>query len=358
MARWNKSLGLTLVALTGWMLSGHPVAAEPTDQPPYQVAQNVPGLDTLGQGSGTLGGEDEKSSAFDDSEVGKKRLKKANTISKKILHSTSGDLGEDALTLVPFSLYFKAGYVGEEMDPIGAVLGSRSPRSKGGMISKDAMSILDIVYIDIGQEDDIEVGDRLIVYSQDKEVRHPLKKFLFTFDREVDLLDNDYEGEFYYNAFAFRTDIAGNQIKVKGVIRILETSTITSKAVVEQSFNAIKEDDLLVPFPDQRPPMIAANYIPPKKDINGYIISSRGNTLMFTMNDVVYLDQGEADGVDQGDRFEVYAYPLTIDEDEEDINPHVIGEIAVLSVQEDTSTGVVLMAIEPLFPGQKIRSKR
>ncbi|MCH7651730.1 MAG: hypothetical protein IIA63_11310 [Nitrospinae bacterium] len=357
MARWNKSLGLTIVVLTGWMLSGHPVAAEPTDQPRYQVAQNVPGLDTLGQGSGTLGGEDEKS-AFELSEEGKLRFQKAGTVAKKKLRSTTGDVGEDATSLVPYSKYFTAGYVGEEMDPVGAVLGSRNPRALGGMISKDALSILDILYIDIGQEDDVEVGDRLIVYSQENEVRHPLKKFLFTFEREVDLLDNDYLGEFYSNAFAFRADVAGNQIEVKGVIRVIETASITSRAIVEQSFHPIQVDDLLVPYPNRRPPMIAFNYIPPKKDINGYILSNRGNNLMFTLNDVVYLDKGETDGVDQGDRFEVYAYPLTIDEDEEDINPQVIGEIAIISIQEDTSTGVVMSASEPLFPGLKVRSKR
>ncbi len=357
MARWNKSLGLTLVVLTGWMLSGHPVAAEPTDQPLYQVAQNVPGLDTLGQDSGTLGGEDEES-AFEFSEEGKIRLGRKSDVVKKKLLSTAGDLGDDAITLVPYSKYFTAGYVGEEMDPVGSVLGPRSTRGMGGMISKDAMSILDIIYIDIGQEDDVEVGDRLIVYSQENEVRHPLKTFLFTFDREVDLMDNDYQGEFYSNRFAFRTDIVGNQIEVKGVIRVIETASITSKAVVEQSFHPIMVDDLLVAFPSRRPPMIAFNYIPPKKDINGYILSSRGNTLMFTLNDVVYLDKGEADGVDQGDRFEVYAYPLTIDEDEEDINPQVIGEIAIISIQEDTSTGVIMNASEPLFPGLKVRSKR
>ncbi len=357
MARWNKSLGLTLVALTGWMLSGHPVTAEPTDQPRFQVAQNVPGLDTLDQGSGTLGGKDEKSS-FEDSEEGKKQFKKAGTVSKKKVLSTTGDLGDDAITLVPYSKYFTAGYVGEEMDPVGSVLGTRSPRALGGMISKDAMSILDIIYIDIGQEDDVEVGDRLIVYSQDNEVRHPLKTFSFTFDQEVDLMDNDYQGKYYSNAFAFRTDIAGNQIEVKGVIRVIETASITSKTIIEQSFNPIRVDDLLVPFPDRRPPLIAFNFIPPKKDINGYILSNRGNNLMFTLNDVVYLDKGEADGVDQGDRFEVYAYPLTIDEDEEDINPQVIGEIAIISIQEDTSTGVIMNASEPLFPGLKVRSKR
>ena len=75
--------------------------------------------------------------------------------------------------------------------------------------------------------------------------------------------------------------------------------------------------------------MIALNYVPPKKDLQGYIISNRGNNLMFTMNDVVFLDQGEEDGVDVGDRFEIYAYPLTIDEDEDDINPEIIGEITL-----------------------------
>ena len=104
--------------------------------------------------------------------------------------------------------------------------------------------------------------------------------------------------------------------------------------------------------------MIAMNYVSPKKDIKGYIISNRGNNLMFTMNDVVFLDQGEEDGVDLGDRFEIYAYPLTIDEDEDDINPEVIGEITIISIQEDTSTGVILNAVEPIFPGHKVRSKR
>ncbi|MEE8270056.1 MAG: hypothetical protein V3R23_08555, partial [Nitrospinaceae bacterium] len=222
---------------------------------------------------------------------------------------------------------------------------------------QDAMTVMDILYIDIGQEDDVEVGDRFIVYSQYHEVRHPLKTFFITFEREIDLLDDEYKGEFYHNTFSFRHDIVGDQIKVKGVIKVIETASITSRAVIEQAFNPISVDDLIVPFPKRLPPMIAINYVPPKKDIQGHIISNRGNNLMFTMNEVVYLDQGEEDGVDLGDRFEIYAYPLTIDEDEDDINPEIIGEIAVISIQEDTSTGVILNATEPIFPGHKIRSK-
>jgi hypothetical protein len=218
--------------------------------------------------------------------------------------------------------------------------------------------MMDVVYIDIGQEDEVKVGDRFIIYSQFQDVRHPLQTFSITFEREIDVIDDEYKGEFYHNMFAFRHDIVGNQIFVKGVIRVVETASVTSRAVVEQAFNPIQVDDLIVPFPERRPPMIAVNYVPPKKDLKGFIISNRGNNLMFTMNDVVYIDQGEEEGVGLGDRLQIYAYPLTIDEDEEDINPEVIGEIAIISIQENTSTGVILNATEPIIPGHKIRSKQ
>ena len=357
MARWNTVLGYTLLALTGLILSGNSVFAESSDRQIYQVAQNVPGMDTLDSGKGTLGGEEEKP-AVEISEEGKKRFEKTRNIKAKEVLSTTGDLGDDARTLVPYSKYFAAGYVGEEMDPVGGVLGNRAARSYGGMISHDAMTLIDVLYIDIGQEDDVEVGDRFIVYSQYHDVRHPLQTFFITFEREIDLMDGEYKGMYYHDLFGIRHDIVGSQIKVKGVIRVIETASITSRAVVEQAFNPINVDDLIVPFPERRPPMIALNYVPPKKDIQGYILGSRDNNLMFTMNAVVFLDQGEEDGVDVGDRFEIYAYPLTIDEDEDDINPEVIGEIAVISLQEDTATGVILNATEPIIPGHKIRSKR
>ena len=355
MARWNAVPGYILMILAGMMLSGNPIFAESPDR--YQVAQNVPELDTMDQGKGVLGGEEDKP-AVQFSEEGMKRFEKSKKVKAKELISTTGPLGEDSKTLIPYTKYFSAGFVGEEMDPVGGVLGNRAARSRGGLISHDAMTVMDVLYIDIGQEDDVEVGDRFIVYSQYEDVRHPLQTFSITFEREIDLLDGEYRGVYYHDMFAPRRDIVGNQILVKGVIRVIETASITSRAVVERAFNPIKVDDLIVPYPDRRPPMIALNYVPPKKDLQGYIISSRGNTLMFTMNDVVFLDQGEEDGVDLGDRFEIYAYPMTIDEDEDDINPEVIGEIAVISIQEDTSTGVILNATEPIFPGHKIRSKR
>ena len=357
MARWNTVLGFTLLALTVLMLSGNSVFAESSGKQIYQVAQNVPDLDTLDSDSGTLGGEEEKP-LVQNSEEGNKRFEKANSLKKKELLSTTGDLGDDAKTVVPYSKFFSAGYVGEEMDPVGGILGNRAARSYAGMISNDSMTTTDKLYIDIGQEDDVKVGDRFIVYSQYREVRHPLRTFAITFEREIDLLDSGYQGEFYHDTFGIRRDIVGNQILVKGVIKVIETASVTSKAVVEQAFNPINVEDLIVPFPERRPPMISMSYVPPKKDVQGYILSNRGNNLMFTTNEVVYIDQGEDNGMDVGDRLEIYAYPLTIDEDEDDINPAIIGEIAVISIQEDTSTGVILNSTEPIFPGHKVRSKR
>ncbi|NIP99741.1 MAG: hypothetical protein GWM98_04325, partial [Nitrospinaceae bacterium] len=196
------------------------------------MAQTVPGVNVMDQGKGTLGAG-EKDSAYQTSEEGKKRFQKAKSITAKKVMIT-GKVDESAAkTIVPFSKFFTAGYVGEEMDAVGEVLGIKAPRSKGGLLTRDFMTTNDRIYIDIGMDDDVQAGDRFIVFSQHEEVRHPLKKFFITFDREVDLLDGNYEGQYYSDWFSFRHDIEGNQIRIKGVIRILETSTITSKALVE-----------------------------------------------------------------------------------------------------------------------------
>ena len=356
MARWNRNLGFILCVCVGLMLAVHPVWAGSKARRVHQVAQNVPGMESM-DSSGTLGSEDEEG-LYEDSEEGKKRLERSKAVKAKKLTSTSGGLGDDADALVPYSKYFTAGYVGDEMDPVGGVIGNRSTRTFGDMVSRDALTFPDYLYIDIGQEDDVEVGDRFIVYSQYREVRHPLQTFFITFEREVDAIDGPYKEDFYWDPWSVEHDTVGNQILVKGVIRVVETASITSKAIVEKAFNQISVDDLIIPHPERQPPMVSINYVPPKKNNEGYIISNRGNNLIFTMNDVVYLDIGEEDGVDVGDRFEIYAYPLTIDEDPEDINPDIIGEVTVISVQEETATGIVLNASEPLIPGQKIRSKR
>ena len=81
MARWNMVLGYTLLALTVLMFSGNSVFAESSGKQIYQVAQNVPDLDTLDSGSGTLG-EEEKKSVIQTSEEGKRRFEKAK-VSKK-----------------------------------------------------------------------------------------------------------------------------------------------------------------------------------------------------------------------------------------------------------------------------------
>jgi hypothetical protein len=196
----------------------------------------------MDQGKGTLGGE-EKKPVISTSEEGKKRFEKAKGIKAKQVLSTTGGLGDDAKSLVPYTKFFSAGFVGEEMDPVGGVLGNRASRSYGGLISHDAMTVTDFLYIDIGQEDDVQVGDRFIVYSQYEDVRHPLQTFSITFEREIDLLDDEYLGQYYHNLFSARRDIVGSQILVKGVIKVVETASITSKAAVERAFNPIQVDD-------------------------------------------------------------------------------------------------------------------
>ena len=78
MARLNTVPGYILLALTGLILCGNPVFAEPSGKQLYQVAQNVPELDTMDQGKGVLGGEENRP-VVQFSEEGKKRFEPADS---------------------------------------------------------------------------------------------------------------------------------------------------------------------------------------------------------------------------------------------------------------------------------------
>ncbi len=120
MARRIRTLRLTVMTFAGFILAGNLVWAESPDRQIYQVAQNVPGLDTLDEGQGTLGGEEEP--VFETPEKSKDVFEKSKSIEgKKLRSTTSGPGKDDATTLIPYSQFFTAGYVGDEMDPVGGI---------------------------------------------------------------------------------------------------------------------------------------------------------------------------------------------------------------------------------------------
>jgi hypothetical protein len=67
----------------------------------------------------------------------------------------------------------------------------------------------------------------------------------------------------------------------------------------------------------------------------------------------VYLDKGNADGVEAGDRFLVYEEP-----NKRGFPRKAIGEVQVLIVKDHTSTAIVQKSTEPMGRGNAVDFKK
>ena len=254
-------------------------------------------------------------------------------------------------TWITYSAYFQTGYLGEEVTPVAVLT--------AGMKHRFVYSINDYAFAEFEEGSQPRIGDLYLVVDNHETVRHPNRLFGLADKREIDDLDGPYAGEFAYQ-IGFRKDRIGYRYKIMGIVKVLDLNSNgdVAKLRVLESYYPLEADDLLVPMPQHKPEMVKTSYVPPSKDIHGFIAADKDNTLLSAQGDEVYIDVGAAQNVEPGDRFEVYIVPITeYWFSTRELTPHVIGDLLVISVQEKTATAIVINSTEPLLPGQKIRSK-
>jgi LysM repeat protein len=177
----------------------------------------------------------------------------------------------------------------------------------------------DIVYVKVSNKENVNVGDKYLIYAPLQKVRHPKT------------------GKKY-----------GRLIRGMGILQITaKDSSDVLTARITLSFDAIDKNDLLTPY--QEPALV----YPPKgkraKDISGYILEVADHHSLNGQSDIVYLDKGSADGVEPGDRFLVYAEPA-----KKGFPRKKIGEVQVFLVKELTATAVVTKSREEMGRGNQI----
>ena len=176
----------------------------------------------------------------------------------------------------------------------------------------------DIVYVKIHSKENVNVGDKYLIYAPLEKVRHPKT------------------GKRY-----------GRLIRGQGILQITaKDSSDVLTARISLSFDAIDTSSLLTPY--QEPALI---YHPAKraKDISGYILHVADHHRINGQTDIVYLDKGSVDGVEPGDRFLVYAEP-----EKRGFPRKEIGEVLVFLVKERTATAVVSKSREEMGKGNQI----
>lgn len=192
----------------------------------------------------------------------------------------------------------------------------------GSLEEKNIFGYDDIVYVTV-KSTEATIGDKFLIYHPLGRVRHPVT------------------GRNY-----------GRLIKVLGVLQITaKGKKNVDTARITISFDASERGSMLTPY--QEPTLIYDTTQTKSKDISGYILQVMDGRSINAQTDIVYLDKGNDDGVEPGDRFLIYAKP------QKGAYPTpLLGEAQVFLVKEKTSTAVVRKSVNTIAKGDKIEFKK
>ena len=185
---------------------------------------------------------------------------------------------------------------------------------------KSVLGYDDVVYVSMRDAENIKIGDKFLIYTHSHKVRHPITGKNF-----------------------------GKLIKGLGILQITakDPAAKVLTARITLSFDAIEKGNMLTPY--QEPVPIFYPSQKKAKDISGYILEVTDRRSINAQTDVVYLDMGNSEGVEPGDRFIVYDEPS-----KRGFPKKAIGEVQVILVKEKTSTAVVKRSSEPMGKGNAV----
>jgi hypothetical protein len=191
------------------------------------------------------------------------------------------------------------------------------------------LSAGEIVFIEIDPGKTVKPGDRFAVGHVRKEVFHPGSK-----------------------------KKAGDLVVVPAQVQILSAKEDIVTAKIEKSHSILFVGDLILsPLP--APP--AAMPIRSLKNIEGSILLSAEDSRDITEREVVFIDRGRKDGVIPGDFFSIYQTGFFSKETVKNrsrLPEFKVGELVVVSVEEETSTALVTQSSQEIHIGDKVASGR
>jgi hypothetical protein len=219
-----------------------------------------------------------------------------------------------------------------EIDQVGFITPFR-PEGDGVILGEERQRKLigaaDRVYLQFQESANEKKGDLFFIFNTSNMIRHPVT------NREVGYLNT-----------------------ILGVLEITEVSADYAKAIVRSSYRAISPGDKLMPYKKRSEEI---TFEPGAEPIEGNIILSQGQTYIMGDGQIVFIDLGEAEDIKTGNRFEVFQMPEVVgpfaSEAKHILSTESIGELLVLSVEQETAAALVIHALHEFTPGERIRLK-
>lgn len=272
----------------------------------------------------------------------------------------SGVLSEDTFRegydgdIIAFKQYRAAGYVAPFSASLGSIIGRLDYWT--------ALNEGDVVYIDIGTNKGAKLGDRYSIISKDTSLLDPVDRRGFQHE-EVYKYNQPYRHDLWIASPLFLPNDVGHRVLQVGILEITQIGADKSEARVLVSTDAIYVGDSLGVFSPERPSMVSATFVPPKKNIRGHLLGYKlVSPTVDGQGEIMYLNVGLAQNVALGDRFVAYMIPQTEDVKVNggDLTPmlkHIIGEMVVVRIKQNSSSVLVLKSTRPLTPGTLVMSK-
>ncbi|NJD90290.1 MAG: LysM peptidoglycan-binding domain-containing protein [Geobacter sp.] len=199
-----------------------------------------------------------------------------------------------------------------------------------GQHNRQIFAFDDVVYTDIGNRDGGKAGNRYSVYKKHSAISHPVTN-----------------------------QILGFRVAPLGTLQLTEMAEKSSKAIITDSFLEIEPGALLLPYADRKKEV---SLKAPDRDLQGYIVETRGGQEAISAGDIAYIDLGSKQGLQPGNvlyvvrkvkveisYFSAQDYDLPVD---------VLGALVVVETGENTSTALVVKSIDTIYRGDRLEMKK
>ncbi|MFC1854033.1 LysM peptidoglycan-binding domain-containing protein, partial [candidate division CSSED10-310 bacterium] len=226
------------------------------------------------------------------------------------------------------------GYITKETEEVGSIVASENPSLQ--------LSINDIVYVNIGEDDNVKAGDIFTVFIYARKVMHPHNK-----------------------------DYLGQLVKIKGRVKILCTQKNSSTAIISKAYDSMSLKDKLKPYiPTEmqyrEDPPETTFCDPSSGELPGVIVdvSSGGeglsDSVIIAEQNVIYIDRGSNEGVAVGQYYATFARVARGIGENEDTKVYNIsnGEAIIIGVKEKTATALVTKSSSALYIGDLVDLKK
>lgn len=212
----------------------------------------------------------------------------------------------------------------KDKDGVGIIVGSKEERL---LLSKD-----DVVYISLAKGTEAKDGDKFTIFAIGAEVKHPVAE----------------------EPVGFLTDTLG----ILKVIKIEKDGTIIAK--IEKSYKEILKGARLKFY---EPPVGEVALKKSEKAIEGFIIASLEGKVGAAESDIVYIDKGKNNGLEQGNIMDIYRPTTTVkdpmsNEEEKTIifPPEELGKLVIIRVEDNTSTVFIIKSKDVIYKGDRVKT--